>query len=163
MTGSAKFVLAPHVLTEPFWDVMLMPTDERAPERARLMECLAGLEALRAQADYNTGSISAGAAWCLYSLVRHFRLSRALEVGTFIGKSTLSMASAMDDGGHVGEVFTCDMSNSLDLPWSGRTRITQFKRASSTDMLEKLEGTFDLAFLDGRLQPQDMALSLIHI
>jgi predicted O-methyltransferase YrrM len=156
MAGSVKFVLSPRVLAEPFWDVILMPSDEREPERERLLAQLAGLEALREKADYNTGSIWVSAAWCLYSLVRHFRLSRAIEVGTFIGKSTVAMAAAMDDGGHPGEIFTCDMSNSLDLPWAGQTKITQFKGQSSSAMLEKLEGTFDLVFLDGRIQPQEV-------
>jgi predicted O-methyltransferase YrrM len=156
MAGSAKFTLSPRALADPFWDAMLMPTDERQPERERLFAQLSGLETLREKADYNTGSIWVSAAWCLYSLVRHFRLSRALEVGTFIGKSTFAMAAAMDDGGHPGEVFTCDMSNSLDLPWSGRTQITQFKATSSTAMLEKLDGVFDFAFFDGRIQPQEI-------
>jgi len=152
MAGSVKFVLSPRVLAEPFWDVMLLPSDERGPERERLFAQLTGLEALREKADYNTGSIWVSAAWCLYSLVRHFQLRRAIEVGTFIGKSTVAMAAAMDDGGHPGEIFTCDMSNSLDLPWTGQTKITQFKGASSSAMLEQLEGAFDFVFLDGRLQ-----------
>lgn len=153
---SAKFILSPRVLAEPFWDGMLTLTEERGPERERLFGQLAGLESLRETADYNTGSVSISAAWCLYSLVRHFRLTRALEVGTFIGKTTFAMAAAMDDGGHPGEVFTCDMSNSLDLPWTGRTQITQFKGQSSAAMLEKLDGVFDLALLDGRIQPAEL-------
>ena len=157
MAASGKFVLSPRVLAEPFWEAVLMLGDERGPERERLLSRLASLDSLREQADYNTGSIRVGAAWCLYSLVRHFQCSRAIEVGTFIGKSTIAMASAMDDGGRPGEIVTCDMSNSLDLPWTGETRISQFKRASSTTMFEQLEGQYDLAFLDGRLQDQDLA------
>jgi predicted O-methyltransferase YrrM len=156
MPTAGKFTLSPRVLTEPFWDVMLSPGEERVTERALLLDRLNGLEALRAQAAYNTGSIAFAAGWCLYSLVRHFRLTRALEVGTFIGKSTVSMASAMDDGGSPGEIFTCDASNRLDLPWTGQTTIRQFPAASSTQMLEQLEGSFDLAFLDGRLQADDL-------
>lgn len=152
----AKFILSPRVLAEPFWDVMLMTGDERRPEQERLLGRLAELEALREKADYNTGSIHIGAAWCLYSLVRHFQITRAIEVGTFIGKSTVAMASAMDDGGHPGEIFTCDMSNAFDLTWTGQTRITQFKGASSTAMLQQLDGAFDFAFLDGRLQNDDL-------
>jgi predicted O-methyltransferase YrrM len=153
---SGKFILSPAVLAEPFWDAMFRTDDERRAERERFLAQFPQLEALRAQADYNTGSISAGAAWCLYSLVRHFGLTRAIEVGTFIGRSTIAMASAMDDGGRPGEIFTCDLSNSLDLPWTGRTRITQFKAANSTAMLGRLDGAFDLAFLDGRLQADDL-------
>jgi hypothetical protein len=156
MPTPGKFTLSPRVLTEPFWDVLLSPGEERVAERAQLLDRLNGLEALRSQAAYNTGSIAFAAGWCLYSLVRHFRLTRALEVGTFIGKSTVSMASAMDDGGCPGEIFTCDMSNALDLPWAGQTTIRQFPSASSTQMLAQLEGSFDLAFLDGRLQADDL-------
>lgn len=153
---SGKFILSPAVLAEPFWDVMLRADDERGAERERFLARFPELEALRTKADYNTGSISAGAAWSLYSLVRHFGLTRAIEVGTFIGRSTLAMASAMDDGGRPGEIFTCDLSNALDLPWAGQTRITQFKAATSTVMLGQLDGAFDLAFLDGRLQGDDV-------
>lgn len=153
-----KFNLSPRLLSEPFWDVLLSVAGEHTGARARLAERLSGLDDLRAHADYNTGSISFAAGWCLYALVRHFRPRRALEVGTFIGKSTLSIAAAMDDVGQPGEVYTCDSSNDIALPWDGRTRIVQHPRATCTQMLAGLDGSFDFAFLDGRIQADDLPL-----
>jgi hypothetical protein len=152
-----KFRLSPRVLTPAFWDTVLIQDDERGAEKAALLARLKGLEALRVGADYNTGSITFSAAWCLYSLVRHFGLKRAIEVGTFIGKSTVAMAAAMDDeGGEPGEVATCDGSNAITLPWDGRAQIRQFPKTTSTDMLRQLSGTWDFVFLDGRLAAEDV-------
>jgi hypothetical protein len=44
----------------------------------------------------------------------------------------------------------------MDLPWTGQTKITQFKGQASSAMLEQLEGTFDLVFLDGRIQASEV-------
>lgn len=153
----AKIHLSQRLMTGVFWEAVLIDDDMRGAERARLIERLKDLEALRQAADYNTGSISFAAAWCLYNLVRYFQPARVLEVGTFIGKSTVSMASAMDDAGAPGEIHTCDMSNAIDIPWDGRTAIRQHQRVSSTDMLGSLDGAFDLMFLDGRLVREDLA------
>lgn len=156
MADIRRLILSPRVLAEVAWDRILISDEERLDEMARLRRRLNGLEALRQKADYNTGSIAFAAAWCLYSLVRQFGASRIIEVGTFIGKSTIAMASAMDDDGAPGEVFTCDMSNRLDLPWDGQSRITQFQATGSTDMLKQLTGSFDFAFLDGRVSVADV-------
>lgn len=121
---------------------------------------MASLEALRKTADYNTGSISAASAWALYSLVGYFGPQRILEIGTFIGKSTLAMALAADDFGISTEIHTCDMSNSIELPAHAKTRIIQYQKHTSTQMLEKLiaansGGKFEMLYLDGRLQNED--------
>lgn len=155
---TAKFRLSPRVLSDPFWESVLLADEERGPERAALAERVKALEALRAQADYDTGSTGFATDWCLYSLVRHFAPRRIAEVGTFIGKSTLALLSALDDQGAAGEVFTCDGSNAIALPWAGRAGLTQFPKTTSTEMLRRIEGPLDMAFLDGRLQPDDFAL-----
>ncbi len=94
----------------------------------------------------------------LYAIVRYFKLERALEVGTFIGRSASAIGSGMDDAGVQGEVFTCDFSNAMAVPWSGRSRLRQFPKTSSTDMLKQLDGVFDFVFLDGRLTAEDLPL-----
>jgi predicted O-methyltransferase YrrM len=154
---AGKFALSSRLLTEPFWDNVLASGEDFGPAREQLAHRLSELDALRAMAAYNTGSISFTAAWCLYALVRRFGFQRAIEVGTFIGKSTVAMASAMDDGRMPGEIVTCDASNHIDLPWAGQTRLQQFKGQTSTQMLGALEGAYDFVFLDGRLDPADMA------
>ena len=138
---------------------MLRNTDELSREKDDLNNSLKKLEELRKNAEYNTGSISFSSAWCLYNLVRYFKPKRIIEVGTFIGKSTISMSQAQDDEGIEGaEIFTCDFSNHISLPWNGETKIHQFQKQSSTEMLKKLTGVFDFLFFDGRLSEEDLVL-----
>jgi len=110
------------------------------------IEQLNMLDALRSQAKEPTGSISAASFWCLYSLVQLLRPKRVAEVGTYIGKSTLALMS----GG--AEVHTCDYSNDIKLPF----KVNQYPMTSSTDMFAQLQPAFDLLFLDGRLQKDDL-------
>ncbi|MEO8114233.1 MAG: class I SAM-dependent methyltransferase, partial [Phenylobacterium sp.] len=88
----------------------------------------------------------------------YFRVNRIIEVGTFIGRSTLAMASAMDAEDIAGDIFTCDGSNAMTVPWSGKSRLHQFPKTTSTDMLGRLDGVFDFVFLDGRLTREDLPL-----
>src|SRR5687767_14330780 len=109
----AKVKLSSRLLTDVFWSIMFQKDEELLSEKAALFQGLARLDDLRAEADYNTGSISPVAAWSLYNVVRHFRPKRILEVGTFIGKSTMSMATALEDQKAPGDIFTCDGSNDI--------------------------------------------------
>lgn len=114
------------------------------------------LEALRAEADYNTGSVSISQAYLLYLITQFFKPKRVIEVGTFIGRSTIAMAQAMDKYCSEGEIFTCDASNSIELPWKGTTKITQFKKQTSVAMFQQLDGVYDFLFLDGRVVDEDL-------
>ena len=141
-----------------FWEVIFSHSGDFAVQQERLASKLQSLERGRTDADYNTGSIGFATAWSLYSLTRYFCPSKIAEVGTFIGKSTISMAMALDDAGLTGrEIFTCDYSNDIDLPWAGAARVTQYKRQSSADMFRTLFD-IDFIFLDGRLNPEDFPL-----
>jgi predicted O-methyltransferase YrrM len=155
---AAKVKLSSRLLTEVFWSIMFQKDEERLDEREALFRRLNSLESLRTTADYNTGSISAAAGWCLYNVVRHFKPKRIIEVGTFIGKSTVSMAAALDDQQVFGEIFTCDGSNAIELPWDGQTRIRQFPKTLSGDMFAAIDAPCDMVFLDGRLRKQDLQL-----
>lgn len=155
---AAKVKLSSRLLTDVFWSIILQKDEERLAEKDALIQRLNRLEALRDVADYNTGSISVTAGWCLYSLVRHFRPKRIIEVGTFIGKSTISMAAALEDQRAPGEIFTCDGSNDIKLPWEGETRIQQYPKTSSGDMFKAIEAPCDMVFLDGRLKKADLEL-----
>jgi predicted O-methyltransferase YrrM len=127
------------------------------------------LEELRKHADYNTGSISSSSAWLLYSAAHYFYPAKILEVGTFIGKSALSLALGAENAPAGCEIHTCDSSNDIDLPALSRTKIVQYKKSTSTDMFRKISGShqaqqFDFMHLDGRLQPEDFSLlqKLLH-
>jgi len=141
-----------------FWAQIMELTESTLAEKEALTIKLNGLESLRDHAEYNTGSISFSAAWCIYNLTKYLKVKRVIEIGTFIGKSTISMASAVDYQFNDGEIYTCDFSNSIKLPWNGKTKIHQFQKKSSTDMLKTLNGHFDFCFFDGRLTDEDLPL-----
>lgn len=128
-------------------------------EMAGLMHNSHALEKLRDQASYDTGSISAAAIWTIFSTCLYFEPKIAVEVGTFIGKSTLAMAHAMDQSRHEApKIFTCDFSNNIELNLKTRTHITQFPNQSSTEMFRSLAQRgvrCDVLMLDGRLQKDD--------
>ena len=84
-------------------------------------------------------------------LVRITGAKRVLEVGTFTGYSGLMMASGLPED---GELFTCELDpenaaiaqSFFDRsPWRSKIKL-QLGPALST--IEKLEGPFDLAFID---------------
>jgi predicted O-methyltransferase YrrM len=127
-------------LSRAFWSQIWHPVD-----LSRTRE----LEALRAQATYDTGTTPESSLIALASVVRAVKPKRVIEIGTFIGKSTAMLAM------NGAEVHTCDMSNNLQLPeWVGNVK--QY-HMSSTDMLTQLTGPFDLIFIDGRLRSEDAA------
>lgn len=153
------FNLSSRLFSKVFWEALFQSADAWQTGRGRLADELQQLEALRQGADYNTGSISFAASWCLYCLMRYFKIRSVIEVGTFIGKSTWAMARAMEDENIAGGIIhTCDSSNDIRIPWQGRVAIRQYPRAGSTDMLAKLDGRHECLFLDGRLNDRDCEL-----
>lgn len=120
---------------------------------------LKSLEELRAQADYNTGSVGLLDLIDLDGIVQHFQPTVVAEVGTFIGRSTAAMALAMPKG---GVIHTCDASNAIALPeLNPDVQVVQYPRKSSTEMFESLVSTkvkVDLFYIDGRLSPKDTRL-----
>ena len=120
------------------------------------------LDKLRKESDYNTGSITSSAAWSLFSVVLFFKPKIIIEVGSFIGKSTISMALAADFNAeqHKCEIYCCDYSNEIIFPDISDTLIKQFHKTSSTEMLKSFstETKFDIIHLDGRLQKEDFIL-----
>ncbi|MCC7484269.1 MAG: hypothetical protein IT529_04720 [Burkholderiales bacterium] len=158
-----EFNLSAHRLSRAFWETVLERCHERLPERrARLLENYARCERFRARAGHDTGSVSVASGVCLYALCAYFQPSRVAEVGTFIGKSTTSMALAIAEGGPGGAVFTCDRDNDCFQPWDGvGCEIRCFPGRSSTEMLSALaaeEEEIDLFFFDGRIQSADLPL-----
>jgi hypothetical protein len=108
----------------------------------------------RRRADYDTGSVTPQEAYLLRALTEYLVASVVIEVGTFIGTSTLALASAES----VEAVYTCDISNDcLD----STDVIKTFPKTSSTDMLTRLRQKgvrADLCFFDGVLRSEDVGL-----
>ncbi len=150
-------------LTDIVWSVILENAAVHAGNlRSELFNKSVALDDLRQQAAYNTGSISTGAIWTLFAACLFFKPKMVAEVGTFIGKSTFSMACAMDLAIPAGgEIYTCDFSNKIDLGFGTQTRVRQFQMQSSTDMFSAMAAEkkkCDLLVLDGRLQNEDFPL-----
>lgn len=119
------------------------------------------LEKLRSQSTYNTGSISTTTCWLLYSLVYYFKPKNIAEVGSFIGKSTFSMALASDAHSHeyLAIINCCDYSNKITFPIISDTKIKQFHKTSSTIMFNSIDdSSIDLIHIDGRLQNDDFSI-----
>lgn len=133
-------------------------------QREEFCKLMASLESLRERADYDTGSISMGSAWALFSASSHFGPKHLLEIGTFIGRSTLALALGADAARSGVALHTCDLSNALELPAVTRCTIRQYPRTSSTAMLAQLvaahhaDRAIDFMHFDGRLQPDDIPL-----
>lgn len=126
-----------------------------------------GLDNLRKNSDYNTGSITSTTAWLLYALTFYFQPKLILEVGSFIGKSTFSMALAAenyDENGDV-EIHCCDHSNEIIFPQISKTKIFQYHKTSSTDMMKIIDRDkiFNFIHLDGRLQNNDYDLMMSRL
>jgi hypothetical protein len=156
-------------LSEAAWESLFDHSAAYArTELETLLRNSLSLEKLRGQANYNTGSISTAAIWSIFSACLYFQPKMVAEVGTFIGKSTLAVASAMDLCRHeVLGVFTCDFSNNISLNLNTRTPITQFPLQSSTVMFSEMQKNdirCDVLVLDGRLQEEDFGLlpSVLH-
>ena len=162
-TGHMRTVdLSFRLLSEAVWQRVLEASAfQLQSKRTWFFETVAKQDELRKHADYNTGSISASSSWLLYSLAIYFRPTLVAEVGTFIGKSTLSIALGLDEVTTHGEIHTCDASNAIDLPTVAKTKIVQYKKTNSTEMFGRLTGgghtgKIDFLMLDGRLQPGDL-------
>jgi len=165
MTTLNPLNISARLLSEVVWKKLLESSANRLIQRRQsFFELMASLESLRRDAAYDTGSITTGAAWALYSLAHYFAPRRMLEIGTFIGKSTLALAQGADDAGTGVDLHTCDMSNTLELPRVTKCNVRQYAGFSSTAMLTELagggrnEGSFQLLYVDGRLQLDDFPL-----
>lgn len=108
----------------------------------------AAAEQRRPLAAYDTGTVSVAAAVYLRALTAYLNPARAVEIGTFIGTSTLAIIA--------GHVCTCDKSNDC-LPSSDQ--VTCFPKTRSAQMLAMLADQSvkaDFFFLDGRLEVADL-------
>lgn len=148
------------LLSDAVWRILFETLAFEAAHKDSFLAKLHSLEALRTSADYDTGSISTISAWSLYAATRTFQPETILEVGTFIGKSTIAMGIGADTGKAPCTIHTCDFSNDIKLPALCKSAIVQYVKKSSSQMIaemhaQNLAGTVDFIHLDGRLQDQD--------
>ena len=132
------------------------------PYQTKFFEKIDTLDKLRIHSSYNTGSISSTTAWLLFSIILFFKPKIVLEVGSFIGKSTFSMALAADFNltECSCDIFCCDYSNEIKFPNLTKTKIKQFHKTRSAEMFRKLDVglNIDLIHVDGILEVEDCLL-----
>jgi caffeoyl-CoA O-methyltransferase len=84
-------------------------------------------------------------------LVRSLRARRVLELGTFTGYSSISMALALPSG---GRVITCDVNKETTAiarryaEEAGVADRIDYRLGPGVETIEQLEGPFDLVFID---------------
>jgi predicted O-methyltransferase YrrM len=158
----AKLRLTPRYLSDVLWHQWTEALEAELPAaRGQLSDAFEACEATRAEMDYKTGSISFAAGLLLYIATRNLRPSQVFEVGTFIGKSTVAMALAIDRNANGGRIFTCDGSNDFRLPQIAACDIVGFPKTRSTGALLELVtagARLDFLHLDGRVSAQDLEL-----
>ena len=74
------FRLSQRLFSYVFWDSILSNTEINDGKRENLFFELSKLEKLREKADYNTGSISNAAAWCIYCVIKYFAPQKIMEI-----------------------------------------------------------------------------------
>jgi len=149
-------------LSRVVWQTLLDEAAYRSKyARADFFMKVDSLEALRLQSPISTGSIPASSAWLLYCSVLCFKPSRIIEIGTFIGKSTMSMALGADAGLTPCEIHTCDSKNDFPLPDLARTPIIHYRKTTSEAMLRTLcqedpVRPVDFVNIDGHVRAGDV-------
>ena len=117
------------------------------------------------------GSISIDSGMYLWLLMKYFTPKYVCEIGTYIGRSTLSIAFGGSET--IQKIYTCDGTydcmNFKDFDLSlidvrkvnAINTIEYFGKTMSTDLLRKLHNdgvTVDLVFIDGRIGADDCSL-----
>ncbi len=141
--------------TSPFDALLKCPPPEWVIGLAKLAEAA---ETRRALARFDTGTLSLDSMLFLRALVEVQKPEVVVEIGTFIGSSTLAMQAGLHQWN--GEIYTCDKDNDC-LPADGQR--TCYPYTTSTEMLADLvqKGVkADLFFFDGRIQLPDLPLIL---
>ena len=104
----------------------------------------------------------------LEMLVRMLRPRRALEIGTFTGYSALSMAAGLEEGAELHTVEVDDEQEEFIRSYFARSphgRKITLHIGSALDIVPKLGGEFDLAFIDDyyrMLMGDDGGRPLVH-
>lgn len=88
----------------------------------------------------------------LYLLCKMMNPSRILEIGTYTGYSAICMARGLAEG---GSLDTIELNDELQpfisgfLKKAGLDHVINLHVGSAVDIVPKLQGSYDLAFIDG--------------
>ena len=138
------------------------------PLRHEMNSALATVESIARRNEslvaHKTGSISYASMVSLFALGFCCRPQVIVEVGTYLGRSGLSLLLGARTGlmgASEPRLFTCDMSANEAQFGPLKDSVIYFGKKKSTDMFAELArqgGKADLVFLDGRLQNEDLPL-----
>jgi predicted O-methyltransferase YrrM len=138
------------------------------PLRHEMNGALAAIESIARRneslLEHKTGSISYASMVTLFALGFYCRSKVIVEVGTYLGRSGLSLLSGSKlglAGEAMPRLYTCDMSANEAQFGPLKENVNYFGKTKSTDMFSTLvrQGVkADLVFLDGRLQNEDLPL-----
>jgi hypothetical protein len=149
-SSTARFINVPAVKhASSFWEILLSQS-AAVEQLPGILTICREAEPRRIHAKYNTGTVPVETALMLRLLSLQYQVKTAVEIGTFIGTSTLAIGAE--------EVFTCDRDNNCLPSLPG---VTTHPYTTSTAMLEGLAARgvrADLFFFDGRIQPADVPL-----
>ncbi len=151
--------LSEGMIARSFWEELnsSLVEEEASREARRILD---DSRAIEARFPSRTGSISLQSIKTVWLLANYFQPSVIVEVGTYIGRSTLAMARGARST--LKGLFTCDMSFDSWAPPTPEDAATiqYFGKTSSTDMMKALAGRtqVDMFLLDGRLQQDDLQL-----
>jgi hypothetical protein len=147
-------------LSDVIWRCILDNAEVHKYEQRSLFALMTDLNPLRAEAQYQTGSVSGASAWLLYGTALYFKPKLIAEVGTYIGRSAtaLGYGAGMDNA---ATLLTCDASNDFDISSLPNATLRQYRKQTSTQMLEDMvqrSERADLLHIDGRLNEFDLKL-----
>lgn len=152
-------------LSRLVWDSLLDHASQYDGHKSFLRDAMIRHEDFRKDADYNTGSIPFSSAWCNFAITNYFNPDVIAEVGTFIGKSTVSLAYGMFRASQRDVVttqkviYTCDVSNDIDIGKTAwQVHIEQYKKKNSFEMFGDMHQKnvhADIVSIDGRLGASD--------
>lgn len=156
-----KLYLSEAMIARSFWTELRSTT--RASEAVSDVDTFVFPHSERVGKTFptQTGSISKLSAELIWLLARYFEPTSIAEVGTFIGRSTLSLYKGAGEA--LEFIATCDYSyDSWRAPDDdAKAKIRYFGKTSSRTMFEALvsEGKkIELFLLDGRISKEELDL-----
>jgi predicted O-methyltransferase YrrM len=156
-----ELLLSEAMISRAFWTELR--STSRADEAARDVGSIVFPHAQRVAQSFptQTGSISQTSAELIWLMARYFQPKRIAEVGTFIGRSTLSLYQGARPS--LEMLNTCDYSYDTWRAPEGdaASKIRYFAKTPSQVMFQTLvaEGhKIDLFLLDGRIGKEDLDL-----
>lgn len=165
-----KFWLSERMLSRVFWEELKFSIfyEEAASDARKIAEVTAPKVN---EFPTEAGSISVESSIYLWLLSKYFAPRNVLEVGTYIGRSTLAIAFGGRDS--IEQLYTCDGTfdcldfNTLKSPdiekakLEAITQIQYFGKTMSTSLLKELKEKgvkLDLVFIDGRVSNEDCSI-----